>query len=151
MMSLLELFSRVFPLAKLDHTASHLYPCCYDENNNYDFWTKDLSDDTIKDIAKRFVEVIYGVPNYHVFLHETDSNKYQTIVTGGRNCDKTYCTNLARQRSLELEGWQQLPSIFNTVPIADILEILDDALDNGFDVKVVDGIIYYREKSNEEH
>lgn len=94
---------------------------------------------TMPELSKAFLNSIWG------------SNKYQTIVTGGRNGGKTYYTNYVRQRSLELEGWQQLPSIFNTVPIADILEILDDALDMGFDVKIVDGVIYYREKAKEEH
>ena len=113
--------------------------------HNY-FWSKDV------DIARVGANLIAMPELSKAFLNSIwGSNKHQTIVTGGRNCGKTSYTHLARQRSLELEGWQQLPSIFNTVPIDDILEILDDALDMGFDVKVVDGVIYYREKSKEEH
>ena len=117
MMSLLELFSRVFPLAKLDNTASHLYPCCYDENHNYDFWTKELPDDTIKDIAKRFVEIIYGVPNYHVFLHEHNSST-----------------------------WQEIPLFMRDMTVEQLYEIIDDAEVNGFEFKVENGRLIWREK-----
>ena len=115
---------------------------CETQCPHYNFWKKELDIArvganlvTMPELSKAFLNSIWG------------SNKYQTIVAGGRNCDKTYYTNLARQRNLELEGWQQLPSIFNTVPIGSILEILDDALDMGFDIKVLDGIIYYKELS----
>ena len=115
---------------------------CEDACPHCFFWHKEVDNarvgailTSMPELSKAFLNSIWG------------SNKYQTIIAGGRNSGKTYYTErLVRERSLELEGWQHLPSTINTLPIADILEILDDALDMGFDVKV-DGVIYYREKA----
>ena len=119
---------------------------CETECPHYYFWSKNVDWArvganlvTMPELSKAFLSSIWG------------SNKYQTIIAGGRNNDKTHLTKLARQHALELEGWQQLPSIFNTVPFDDLMEILEDALDMGFDVKIVDSVIYYRENSKEEH
>lgn len=115
---------------------------CETECPHYYFWSKEVDIARIganlvsmPELSKAFLNSMYGM------------KQTQNIYVGSRNNGKSYCTNkLARQRELELEGWHQLPSIFNTVPFDDILEILDDALDMGFDIKVVDGVIYYKEK-----
>ena len=130
MMSLLELISRALPLANINNTGKYLFAKCLDDNDNEDFWTRELDDKTMKDIVERMYDLAYGIRHAHVLYNST---------------------NTARQRSLELEGWQQLPSIFNTVPFDDLMEILKDSLDMGFDVKIVDSVIYYREKAKEEH
>ena len=119
---------------------------CETECPHYYFWSKEVDIArvganlvTMPELSKAFLNSIWG------------SNKYQTTDTVGRNCNKEYYTNYKRQHELELVGWHQLPSIFNAVPFDNILEILEDSLDMGFDVKIVDGVIYYKEKEYTEH
>lgn len=119
---------------------------CEDACPHCFFWHKEVDNarvgailTSMPELSKAFLNSIWG------------SNKYQTIIAGGRNNGKTHLTKLARQHTLELEGWHELPSIFNTVPFDDILEILEDSLDMGFDVKIVDGVIYYKEKEEQKH
>ena len=47
---------------------------------------------------------------------------------------------------LAYQGWTKFPSLHNNIDWAMLKDIIDDALDNGFEVKILNGTIYYREK-----
>ena len=70
---------------------------------------------------------------------DTDSIYFQY---GGRGNGKTYAQHLA----LIHAGWSKFPSLHNNIEWSMLKDIIDDALDNGFEVKILNGSIYYREK-----
>lgn len=119
-MTILGLMQEVFPLARLE--CNPLNDVCVQPNLEYedarDFWTKDLSEDLIKDIAKRFVNHIYGIPNAHILYHDTDS----------------------------IEEWQEIPPFMYDNTFQKFIEIMDDAESNGFEFKFKGTKVYYRER-----
>ena len=52
---------------------------------------------------------------------------------------------MTRKEFIE-EGWEKLPSMLNNIDWSMFKDIIDDALANGFEVKILNGTIYYREK-----
>lgn len=56
----------------------------------------------------------------------------------GRTC--------AIEHAIELQGWQRFPRILDLHDFDTIHEIVDDALDNGFEFKLYNSTLYYREK-----
>lgn len=47
---------------------------------------------------------------------------------------------------LAWQGWTKFSSLHNNMDWSMLKDIIDDALDNGFEVKILNGTIYYREK-----
>lgn len=91
----------------------------------YGFWNKEIN---MTDVLKSTLNMLYG----------TECQ----VVIGGRGVGKTH----AIERSLELSGWQRFPRILDTLDFESIRDIVDDALDNGFEFKVFNSTLYYREK-----
>lgn len=87
-----------------------------------------------KTAVKSILNSIYG---YNACL---ETNTY--FVFGGRGNGKTYAQHL----ELIQQGWTQLPSIHNNIDWSTLNEIMSDAIVNGFEVKILNGTIYYREK-----
>ena len=69
------------------------------------------------------------------------NSMYGSVNTGRRN-GRTH----AMERSIELSGWQRFPRILDTLDFDTIRDIVDDALDNGFEFKLYNSTLYYREK-----
>lgn len=74
-----------------------------------------------------------------LLYNDTDSIYFQY---GGSGNGKTYVQHLELIR----EGWTKFPSLHNNMDWSMLKDIIDDALDNGFEVKILNGTIYYREK-----
>ncbi len=89
------------------------------------FWNKEInSSDTLKTV----LNILYGTQ--------------QTFVIGARDAGKTY----AIERSLELHGWMKFPRLLDNQEFEHIRDIVADARDNGFEFKVYNSTLYYREK-----
>ena len=88
-----------------------------------------------KTVAKEIINSAYDVYPYY----DTDS---VYMVYTARNAGKTYVQEL----HLIQEGWAKFPSLHNNIEWSMLKDIIDDALDNGFEVTILNGTIYYREK-----
>jgi len=97
------------------------------------YWNEPVS--LSKSAVKSILNSIYGCNAYF----DTDSTYF---VFADRGAGKTY----ARHLELINEGWEKLPSIYNNLVWSTLKAIIDDALDNGFEVRILNGTIYYREK-----
>lgn len=69
------------------------------------------------------------------------NSMYGSVNTGRCN-GRTH----AIERSIELSGWNRFPRILDTLDFDSIRDIVNDALDNGFEFKVYNSTLYYREK-----
>lgn len=88
-----------------------------------------------KTTAKNILNSEYGVYPYF----DTDSTY---MVYSARGTGKTY----AQELHLIQDGWTKFPSLHNNIEWSMFKDIIDDALDNGFEVTILNGTIYYREK-----
>lgn len=96
-------------------------------NCKYDnFWFNEID---VPALCKKVINILYGV-----------SSEY--ILTGVRSNGKKILTETA----LFFGGWERLPKMFNNVSFTQLVDILNDAQDNGFEVRVINGVIYYRER-----
>ena len=50
------------------------------------------------------------------------------------------------EATIIFSGWSKFPSLHNNIEWSMLKDIIDDALDNGFEVTILNGTIYYREK-----
>lgn len=96
----------------------------------YGFWNKEVSlaelyanlstSDAGKMLYKGFLNSIYG-------SHASN-------------------TNDTNQLYLFSAGWKAFPRHFNFIPSSALVEILSDGADNGFEFKLSNSTLYYREK-----
>ena len=125
-----EVKTDILPCANVDTAKCFTTPCS--ECNYKNFWNEPAV--LSKEAVKSILNSTYG---YNACL---ETNTY--FVFGGRNNGKTYAQHL----ELIQQGWTQLPSIHNNIDWSTLNEIMSDAIVNGFEVKILNGTIYYREK-----
>ena len=99
-----------------------------DECSHKGFWNKEVSlaelyanlstSDAGKMLYKGFLNSIYGASITN------DTNKLYLLST----------------------GWKTFPRHFNFIPSSALVEILSDGADNGFEFKLSNSTLYYREK-----
>lgn len=131
-----DLLERLFPEIDLHDDSCIVLKCtpngCNEcKYNNY--WDEPavISKFQIKSI----LNCVYGAQVYF----DTDSLK---IVHDANNNAKTHAQHLL----LIQQGWTKFPSLHNNIEWSMLKGIIDDALDNGFEVKILNGTIYYKEK-----
>lgn len=139
-----ELLKSLFPEVDIEGDACEIlkcnhYGCSKCEYKNYWYEPAVLSKSAVKSILNS----TYGKNAFYdlkvpIYL-DTDSMLIQYV---GKGCGKTYAQHL----ELIKDGWEKLPSIHNNIDWSTLNEIMSDALDNGFEVKILNGSIYYREK-----
>ena len=102
--------------------------------DKHDYWNKPaiLKKENVKDI----LNCLYGK---EALYYDTDS---MYMVYTDRNAGKTY----AQELQLIQDGWTKFPSLHNNIEWSMLKDIIDDALDNGFEVTILNVTIYYREK-----
>lgn len=132
-----ELFNMLFGDSELDVFGCARLSCkserC-EECKFHGYWEQPVV--ISKEVVKYILNSAYG--KYYQY-YDTDSIYFQY---GGRGNGKTYAQHLA----LTLDGWSKFPSLHNNIEWSMLKDIIDDALDNGFEVKILNGTIYYREK-----
>ena len=120
-MTLLGLLQEVFPLAKIQTNPINdaSIQCDLPYEDARDFWTKDLSEELIKSIAKRFLNHIYGIPNAHVLA----------------SCEYTDTDSTSE--------WEEIPEniLCGALKVSDIL---DDATVHGLSFKYENGKYYIK-------
>lgn len=132
------LFKKLFPEANLS-----FMDCLGDECNEVngcdkctikDYWNHPatLTKTNVKDI----LNCLYGKETMY---YDTD---IIYPVYSARGTGKTY----AQELHLIQDGWTKFPSLQNNIKWSMLKDIIDDALDNGFEVTILNGTIYYREK-----
>ena len=132
-----ELLKMLFPKFELNFSGCRGIPCgtedC-DECEYHNYWEKPAIID--KTVAKVILNCLYSK---EAIYYNTDS----TYMVYTQRCNgKTYAQHL----ELIQQGWTQLPSIHNNIDWTTLNEIMCDAIVNGFEVKILNGTIYYREK-----
>lgn len=132
-----ELFKMLFPESTIIFSGCTSIACdnekgC-DECKHHNYWEKPAVISKIT--AKNILNSAYGVYPYY----DTDSTY---MVYTARNNGKTY----AQELWLIQHGWAKFPSLHNNIEWSMLKDIIDDALDNGFEVTILNGTIYYREK-----
>lgn len=131
-----ELLKSLFPELSINFTGCTYVVCgseSCDECKYHDYWNKPAVIPVT--VAKRLLNTVYGTTEYF----DTDSLK---IVTDAYNTGKTH----AQKLQLIQDGWTKFPSLHNNIEWSMLKDIIDDALDNGFEVTILNGTIYYREK-----
>lgn len=132
-----ELFNMLFGDSELDVFGCARLSCkserC-EECKFHGYWEQPVV--ISKEVVKNILNSAYG--KYYQY-YDTDSIYFQY---GGRGNGKTYAQHLA----LIQEGWTKLPAIHNNIDWSILNEIMSDAIVNGFEVKILNGTIYYREK-----
>lgn len=131
-----ELFNMLFADSEMDVFGCECLSCKSEKCEECKFigyWEQPVV--LSKEVAKSILNCVYGK---HVY-YDTDSIYFQY---GGRGNGKTYAQHLA----LIHDGWTKFPSLHNNIEWSMLKDIIDDALDNGFEVKILNGTIYYREK-----
>lgn len=132
-----ELLETLFPEVNLDVNECVMFKCNPEGCNkckykNYNYWDEPAV--LSKTAVKSILNSIYG---YNACF---ETSTY--FVHSDRNIGKTY----AQYLELIREGWTKFPSLHNNMDWSMLKDIIDDALDNGFEVKILNGTIYYREK-----
>ena len=89
--------------------------------------------------VKSILNSIYGNATKELKYFDTDSMLMQYA---GRGEGKAYAQHL----ELIQQGWTKFPSLHNNMDWSMLKDIIDDALDNGFEVNILNGTIYYRER-----
>ena len=117
-MTILGLMQEVFPLAKLHMDGEGCRANLMTEDHDGYFWLKEITEEQSKEIAKRFTNYIYGFKNAHVFYKDTDS----------------------------VNPWQEIPLFMKDMTVEQLFEIIDDAVANGFEFKVENTRLLWREK-----
>lgn len=139
-----ELFNILFGDSKLIMHGCKYLPCTdsrCEECGSYQYWEQEAV--IPSRIAKSILNSIYGneAINLRKELKYFDTDSV-LIQYASRGEGKTYAQHL----ELIEEGWEKLPSMLNNIDWSMLKDIIDDALDNGFEVKILNGTIYYREK-----
>jgi len=140
-----ELLKSLFPEVDLADDACDYIRCQHIGKCNtckyYHYWDEPAS--LSKSAVKSILNSTYGNNAFYgekeLKYLDTDSVLIQYV---GRGEGKTYAQHL----ELINEGWKKLPSIYNNLVWSTLKAIIDDALDNGFEVRILNGTIYYREK-----
>lgn len=89
------------------------------------FWNTEVD---LSLMSKNVLNMLYGTE--------------QTFYIGGRGNGRTCVI----EHAIELQGWQRFPRILDLHDFETIHEIVDDALDNGFEFRLYNSTLYYREK-----
>lgn len=133
-----ELLKTLFPELNIDTTSCADIDCSPSDCNNckyVNYWEEPAV--LSKTAVKSILNSTYGAKELKYL--DTDSVLIQYV---GRGEGKTYAQHL----ELINEGWEKLPSIHNNIEWAKLNDIINDALCNGFEVRILNGTIYYREK-----
>lgn len=132
-----ELFNILFCDSKLVMHGCKYLPCTDDlmceECDSYQYWEQEAV--IPNRIAKSILNSHYG----RAYYLDTDSLK---VVHDVYHSGKT----IAEDFKFLWQGWTKFPSLHNNMEWSMFKDIIDDALDNGFEVKILNGTIYYREK-----
>lgn len=134
-MTIKELLKMLFPEVSKNISSCAFLKCnaVCETCNYHNYWNQPAVID--KTVAKNILNSAYGVYSYF----DTDSTY---MVYSARGTGKTY----AQELHLIKEGWSKFPSFLNNIEWSMLKDIIDDALDNGFEVTILNGTIYYREK-----
>lgn len=132
-----ELFKTLFPEVYTDPDTCLGIACNNSKGCNEckfrNYWNEPV---VISKIAtKNILNSAYGKSCYL----DTDSVK---VVYDVYHSGKTH----AEEFKLAWQGWTKLPSLHNNIDWSTLNEIMCDAIANGFEVKILNGSIYYREK-----
>lgn len=140
-----ELFNILFGDSKLIMHGCKYLPCTdsrCEECGSYQYWEQEAV--IPSRIAKSILNSTYGCNTPYgtlgpLLYNDTDSLKVvHDVYHGGK-------TN-AEEFKLAWQGWTKFPSLHNNMDWSMLKDIIDDALVNGFEVKILNGTIYYREK-----
>lgn len=131
-----ELFNILFGDSKLIMHGCKYLPCTdsrCEECGSYQYWEQEAV------IPSRIAKCILNSQYGKAYYLDTDSLKVvHDVYHGGK-------TN-AEEFKLAWQGWTKFPSLHNNMDWSMLKDIIDDALANGFEVKILNGTIYYREK-----
>lgn len=132
-----ELLKNLFPEVQIGDDTCAYIRCQHIGKCNtckyYHYWDEPAS--LSKIAVKSILNSTYG---YNVYS-DTDSLKVVHDVYHGGKTNVEECL-------LAYQGWTKFPSLHNNMDWSMLKDIIDDALDNGFEVKILNGTIYYREK-----
>ena len=132
-MTILGLMQEVFPLASLHMESDGCHANLMGEDNDK-FWLKDVPEDTMKEICKRFINKIYGIPNAHILVKsdyiDTDSTQEFMTPPVETNTDIL---------------WVKVPTEILNEDCQHIMEIIDDASVNGLNFQYLNGEWYFGE------
>lgn len=140
-----ELFNILFGDSKLIMHGCKYLPCTdsrCEECGSYQYWEQEAV--IPSRIAKSILNSTYDCNTEYgtlgaLLYNDTDSLK---VVHDVYHSGKTN----ANEFKLAWQGWTKFPSLYNNMDWLMLKDIIDDALDNGFEVKILNGTIYYREK-----